>query len=302
MTPAPPEQDRRPAGGSGTGGAMALSLVLGGAVLITTAALFVGFYTGSAGRQAERLGRLVSERFAYGEAAPDTDVLAGPGFARLPDEALMFRTRPGSFAVDAQASRRSSAHPRTLAKFRARRAYPGAPPAVPHGLTPEEFRTGTCNTCHERGGYSTRFHAYTPVTPHPEMGACLQCHVSDAGLVGLPFPGRDPDAACSQCHTPMTLARTGPQLDWRPAEWPQPRRAALTGSPPPIPHDLQLRGDCLACHMGPSAVAEIRTSHPERADCRQCHVLAAPVAGGRAGDAPFTRPAGPAAAREGGSR
>ena len=47
-------------------------------------------------------------------------------------------------------------------------------------------------------------------------------------------------------------------------------------SPPAIPHDLQLRGNCLACHSGPAAVAQIRVAHPERADCRQCHVAAGP--------------------------
>jgi cytochrome c-type protein NapB len=53
---------------------------------------------------------------------------------------------------------------------------------------------------------------------------------------------------------------------------------------PPINHDLFFRGNCLACHSGPSAVAEIRTTHPERADCRECHVLPDPAV------AEFTRP------------
>ena len=34
--------------------------------------------------------------------------------------------------------------------------------------------------------------------------------------------------------------------------------AALPGSPPPIPHDLQMRSNCLACHAGPAAVREVR--------------------------------------------
>ena len=47
--------------------------------------------------------------------------------------------------------------------------------------------------------------------------------------------------------------------------------------PPParrrtIPHPLQLRENCLACHGGPAARAELRTTHPERVRCRQCHV------------------------------
>ena len=47
---------------------------------------------------------------------------------------------------------------------------------------------------------------------------------------------------------------------------------ALDGSPPVIPHQLQLRENCLACHAGPSAPKEIRVTHPERVNCRQCHV------------------------------
>lgn len=49
--------------------------------------------------------------------------------------------------------------------------------------------------------------------------------------------------------------------------------SALEGSPPIIPHQLQLRENCLACHAGPSAPKEIRVTHPERVNCRQCHVM-----------------------------
>jgi cytochrome c-type protein NapB len=33
-----------------------------------------------------------------------------------------------------------------------------------------------------------------------------------------------------------------------------------------------MRENCAACHAGPAAREEIRTSHPERTRCRQCHV------------------------------
>ena len=29
---------------------------------------------------------------------------------------------------------------------------------------------------------------------------------------------------------------------------------------------------CIACHSGPASIAEIRSSHPERGNCRQCHM------------------------------
>jgi cytochrome c-type protein NapB len=48
---------------------------------------------------------------------------------------------------------------------------------------------------------------------------------------------------------------------------------AIRTSPPVIPHSIELRENCLACHAGPAAPKEIRVSHPERVNCRQCHVF-----------------------------
>ena len=33
-----------------------------------------------------------------------------------------------------------------------------------------------------------------------------------------------------------------------------------------------VRANCVACHSGPAAREEIRTTHPERVRCNQCHV------------------------------
>ena len=200
-------------------------------------------------------------------------------------EAMVFRTRPGMLAVEADARRRPDAHPRTFATFRLLRSYPGAPPRVPHGLTSNEFRTNRCNTCHERGGFSQRFGAYAPVNPHPEWTECLQCHATNLLLVGLPFPQASPNDACRQCHSggPARFVEAG--LDWRPAQWPR-VGVRTPGGVPAIPHDLETRGNCLTCHIGPGSVAEIRTTHPERTNCRQCHV--AP----EVRDGEFVRPRG----------
>jgi nitrate reductase (cytochrome), electron transfer subunit len=195
-----------------------------------------------------------------------------PADAPIPAEAGVFRTRPGDLAADPGAQRRDEAHPRTMAMYRRLRAFPGAPPRIPHGLTEQEFRGGRCNTCHERGGYVERFAAYAPVTPHPELGQCLQCHVADDALVGLPLPDESRDAVCFQCHVLDATGSLFVTLDWPTPAWPEIRGAELPGAPPPVPHHLQLRENCLACHMGAGAVEEIRTSHPERANCRQCHV------------------------------
>jgi nitrate reductase (cytochrome), electron transfer subunit len=193
-----------------------------------------------------------------------------PAIAR---EAAVFTARE-RFASDTVHPRRTNAHPRTLSTFRALRGYPGAPPRVPHGVTVEEYREERCNACHGTGGFSPRFGAYAPVTPHAGMPSCLQCHLVDGSLVGLALPGPSADADCRQCHSPGSPKSPSIATDWIPASWPALAVRGQSESPPVIPHDLELRGNCYSCHAGPGAVREIRTSHPDRPDCRQCHLSA----------------------------
>lgn len=217
-------------------------------------------------------------------AFPPAGSMVGPD-APIPSEVGMFRTRGGDWSAPPEAVPRGGAQPRTLVIAQALRAYAGAPPRIPHGLTDTEFRLGLCASCHERGGFVPRFGGYAPVTPHPEFRECLQCHAPDAMTVGIPLPGEPGGLSCSQCHVdpdrpPPSLV----SLDWAPLRAPDRNQRATEGSPPWIPHDLQLRGNCLACHAGPGAVRELRTTHPERIACRQCHVPAPPE------EAEFTRP------------
>jgi nitrate reductase (cytochrome), electron transfer subunit len=186
----------------------------------------------------------------------------------IPAEADVFRLQPADLATD-EPRGRQGVRGRTLAAFRSLRAYPGAPPRVPHTLATEEFRGTSCNSCHERGGFSARFNAYAPVTPHPEYRNCLQCHVADDATVGTPASSRTASAA-----TGRVPVQDFAGIDWKTTSWPAISQRAMVGSPPAIPHSLELRGNCLACHAGAGAVAEIRTTHPERANCRQCHVPA----------------------------
>jgi len=193
----------------------------------------------------------------------------------IQSEAGVFRTQPRELGLAPDTRARSDVPLRTLASYQTLRAYPGAPPRVPHGVTEAEFRGTLCNTCHQRGGYVERFGRYAPVTPHPEFPACLQCHPVDAMRVGVARPDDRPNVVCTQCHVdpdrpPPSLI----SLDWKASPFPGRAFHAMDGSPPVIPHDLQMRGNCLACHGGPGAVKEIRTTHPERANCRQCHATA----------------------------
>ena len=132
----------------------------------------------------------------------------------------------------------------------ARRAYDGAPPTIPHVL----FGMG-CSACHNARGLAVPDVGFAPASPHAgtaavgETARCRQCHVlrtTDDVFVKSEFVG---------------LAQ-GLQSGAR----------ATTGAPPTIPHRRLMRENCLACHDGAGAREEIRTSHPERMRCRQCHV------------------------------
>ncbi len=251
--------DRRPA-------AVALVLFLVGAAVTAVAAGTVAVQ-----RVVARRGRAVT--------LPSVTLVAAPG-EPIRSEAQVFRTRPAMLAIAPASHRERSAHPRTLKSVRFLRAFPGAPPRIPHPLTAEEFRTDACRTCHERGGYSVRFSAYVPLTPHPERGICLQCHVGVDSVMGTADPGADPNTRCPLCHGPNGGApRADATLTWPTTVWPTLPLLRRDQLPPPIPHDLQFRENCLTCHAGPAAVAEIRTTHPERANCRQCHVVLTAEAG-----------------------
>jgi len=137
---------------------------------------------------------------------------------------------------------------RTLSDYYDRRQYPGSPPYIPHQVEEADLAPVECLTCHAKGGWSEELKRHTPITPHPEQTACRQCHIE------------------------QTAAKLFVDIDWMSVTTPRLGRSELPGAPPPVPHDLQMRGDCIACHVGPGTVAAIRVEHPSRGNCRQCHV------------------------------
>lgn len=143
-------------------------------------------------------------------------------------------------------------HQRTLMEYYANRAYLGAPPTIPHPVAKEEsFGGNTCIQCHQNGGFVEKFNAYTPITPHPELVNCRQCHVTKNA---------------KDTFTDFAFAKITPP------EVGDGANSAMQGSPPMIPHGLQMRESCISCHAGPGAPKEIRVTHPERVNCRQCHL------------------------------
>ena len=167
----------------------------------------------------------------------------------IPSEIGVFQR--SEFALDYANMPIDKAHQRSLDTYYNNRAYHGAPPSIPHPVTNERTMGGNdCLKCHQNGGFVEKFNAYTPITPHPEFVNCKQCHVSQN--TNSLFKGTN--------FRKIVAPKIGVNN-------------ALKGSPPIIPHQIQLRENCLACHAGPSAPKEIRVTHPERINCRQCHVI-----------------------------
>lgn len=164
----------------------------------------------------------------------------------LPSESGVFER--SKFALDYENMPDDVPHERILDTYYRNRAYAGAPPTIPHIVLNEKtMGDKSCLQCHQNGGFVTQFNAYAPVTPHPQFINCKQCHV--------------PTRVQSLFRQSNFVKLAAPQIN----------NQALEGSPPVIPHVLQMRENCLACHAGPAAPIEIRVSHPERVNCRQCH-------------------------------
>ena len=133
-----------------------------------------------------------------------------------------------------------------LALRASRRAYDGAPPTIPHGI--DEQGVGSCLGCHARGIEVQGVIA--PVLSHTAYVSCTQCHVPATGGMGLSSPPTD--GSFQGVASPVAGERAGP------------------GAPPTIPHTLQMRDHCASCH-GVTGRKGLRTTHPTRRQCRQCH-------------------------------
>lgn len=131
-----------------------------------------------------------------------------------------------------------------------RRAYDGAPPTIPHAPFGQD-----CTTCHTEIGKEIPTIGFAPANPHfgdRRAGAltnCAQCHLfseSDRLFVENQFQGL-PDVRYESIR-------------------------ANRLAPPVLPHSVNMRSNCMACHAGVAARPEILCSHPERSNCSQCHL------------------------------
>ena len=140
----------------------------------------------------------------------------------------------------------------------ARRAYDGAPPVVPHPVTQDS--SAGCLACHGQGlQVKDRF---ASKISHPVFGgSCTQCHVSSHHAFTA--------AEAALFTAPLT------ENTFQGREAPAAGARAWKGAPPTVPHRTLMRSDCMSCH-GPNGSFALRTLHPDRQSCTQCHV---PTAG-----------------------
>lgn len=137
---------------------------------------------------------------------------------------------------------------RNMDDYYENRAYHGAPPVIPHPITTTHtIGAKNCLKCHQNGGYVDKFDGFAPITPHPQLVSCVQCHV------------------------PVNDNRLFRESEFAGLNKPDINQRAMMGSPPVIPHKIHMRETCLSCHSGPSAPQAIKTTHPERINCLQCH-------------------------------
>lgn len=203
-------------------------------------------------------------RLPAAAAAPATGLPRAPHYAdarqrhsdnRLRHAGNLVALRPG-LATNADAGL-VTAEQRTaaLAARARRRAYDGAPPTIPHPIAQRDWPN--CTTCHGDGMRLSAQHT-APAMSHAPYGSCVQCHVVSEG----PVPGAPPPAgpmAMDNSFVGLESAGAGPRA------WP--------GAPPQIPHPTLMRSRCESCH-GQLALG-LRTSHPWRQSCTQCHTPSA---------------------------
>jgi cytochrome c-type protein NapB len=157
--------------------------------------------------------------------------------------------RPDLFAPVVQSAEDRLA---ALARRGRQRAYDGAPPTIPHEI--DQLGVPACLSCHEHGARIATLVA--PKMSHQPHGNCVQCHV----VATDPRPGVVTPPAPETTFVGLAAPDRGERA------WP--------GAPPTIPHSTWMRERCDSCH-GPFGANGMKTTHPWRQSCTQCHASSA---------------------------
>ncbi len=91
-----------------------------------------------------------------------------------------------------------------------------------------------------------------PRISHPPYTSCVQCHAAASD----PRPGGTPAKVAGNTFLGLPSPSAG-------------TRGQPT-APPTIPHSTWMRDQCGSCH-GPTGLMGMRTTHPWRQQCVQCH-------------------------------
>ncbi len=135
-----------------------------------------------------------------------------------------------------------------VARRAARRAYNGAPPTIPHPVDANDVTS--CYQCHGEGKVIGALIA--PKISHQRYTNCTQCHAP----VAVGTPGQSDGLLVVNDFVGQISSGRGTR--------------AYAGAPPTIPHHTAMRENCTSCH-GTLGLSGLRSSHPWRVNCLQCH-------------------------------
>jgi nitrate reductase (cytochrome), electron transfer subunit len=227
---------------------------------VVVALATIGYFVGT------RPGVFVEvKRIGFGSAErPDHKVIAARTYSELMERPFESNVHWKQALAERAAERPEphepfertpSAHARALEERAQNRAYAGAPPTIPHAVR----QTGAteCMVCHGEG-LRIDGKLATPMS-HEFMTNCTQCHVVSESP--FPFAETNYDAL------PLNNAFAG-LAGFSGGE------PAFETAPPQIPHPTFMRSDCTSCH-GTMAREGLRTTHPWRQSCTQCHAASA---------------------------
>lgn len=171
-----------------------------------------------------------------------------------PNANITTRVMPPDQPSTAEEATLSVAPEQILADLSARaerRAFDGAPPAIPHRIDPRDVTS--CLVCHGPNGMTVG-DVVAPPIPHESYVSCTQCHA----------PTRSVHVDESRWMDNSFAGRPAPSRGHR----------ASPGAPPVIPHSTLLRTNCTSCH-GSLGAPGLRSTHPWRRSCTQCHAPSA---------------------------
>ncbi len=157
-----------------------------------------------------------------------------------------------------------------LAERAARRAFNGAPPTVPHPI--DQHSSQSCIACHGQGVRTDSLRI--PQMPHPFYASCTQCHVESRSTFVADTSADKQDIKEDAGKIGERAVQQPVQNNFVGSAAPTGGPRAFPGAPPQIPHSTWMRSDCNSCH-GLAGQQGMRTTHPWRRSCEQCHAPSA---------------------------